>query len=269
MIKEAVESHSGISSNTEIIQYIEAKYGPINHNSIRCDITQCCVNSPSRIHYPMNQKPRIANTKYDFLFWLTQGKVELYDPEKHGNWEITKDDLGNFSVILSAQTKLKINLPDEEEVPEEEAQDFYLKMESHLRDFIAINLGNLKFNGKTLALYTDEFGKSGVEYQTGVGRIDLLAVDEEGQFTIFELKLSKGEDAALGQLQRYMGWVKVNLANGQIVQGIIIAKSISEKLKFAVLCAPEVSLLEYTMQFNVREISLDAQTTQGENVDEN
>jgi hypothetical protein len=41
---------------------------------------------------PENQKPRIANDKYDFLYTVGRGTVALYDPIKHGIWEIADDN---------------------------------------------------------------------------------------------------------------------------------------------------------------------------------
>jgi RecB family endonuclease NucS len=61
--------------------------------------------------------------------------------------------------------------------------------------------------GKTLSLYQDETGRDGIENRTDVGPIDILAVDTEGNFVVFELKLSRGPDYAMGQIARYMGWV--------------------------------------------------------------
>jgi len=254
MIKEAVESLGGKATYSEIKGYIKNKYVDVNESTINCQIIVCTVNNPSRIHFPMNKKPRIANSKYDFLFSVGRRAVELYDPKKHGSWEIHKDEYGKLNVA-------KVGF---EELPEiefefiEEEQELSFPVESHLRDFIAQNIKTILVNNHKLKLYTDENGRDGVEYPTEVGPIDILAVDEHNNFVIFELKLSRGVDKALGQLLRYMGWIKSNLAKDKEVKGVIVAKNIDEKLKYAISIIPDISLFEYKLDFQIRPIALNS-----------
>lgn len=89
IIKEAVENLGGEASHRDILRYIKAGYGAINEGTIRCQITICTVNANSRVHYPENGKPRKCDTRYDFLYSTSRGRVELYSPEKHGQWNIS------------------------------------------------------------------------------------------------------------------------------------------------------------------------------------
>ncbi len=98
MVKEAVVILGGKASYADIKDYIREKYGVVNESTVNCQIIKCTVNHPSRIHYPINQKPRIANTKYDFLYWVESGVVELYNPDIHGIWKISKNKQGKFSI---------------------------------------------------------------------------------------------------------------------------------------------------------------------------
>lgn len=254
MIKEAVENLGGKATYSQIKEYIKKKYGNVNESTINCQIIVCTVNHPSRIHYPENKKPRIANSKYDFLFTTNRGQVELYDPNKHGVWEIRRNEYGTLTV---AQTGLD-EFPEAEEVDiTDEEKDLLFPLESHLRDFIAQNIDSIKINGKTLKLYRDEHERDGIEYPTDVGSIDILAKDNEGNFVIFELKLSRGADRALGQILRYMGWVKRKLAKGGGVKGVIIAKHVDEKLKYAATVTSDITLLEYELDFKIKEVNID------------
>jgi endonuclease NucS-like protein len=140
---------------------------------------------------------------------------------------------------------------DEETILDPEEQ-FEFALESHLRDFIARNLATLPIRNRRLKLFMDTSNRRGVEYPTDVGPIDILATDELGNFFVFELKLSRGPDRAMGQLLRYMGWVKKALAGQHEVHGIIVAKSMDEKLRYASLPVPNVSLLEYEVNFQLR-----------------
>ena len=85
-------------------------------------------------------------------------------------------------------------------------------------------------------------------------RFDILATDEAGSFFVFELKLDRGPDRALGQLARYMGWVKMHLAGERDVRGVVVARSIDEKLRYAVCVIPNVALLEYEVDFRLHKV---------------
>lgn len=135
----------------------------------------------------------------------------------------------------------------------DEEPDISFALEYQLRDFIAQNLNAIVVQGRHLRLYSDPAtGQKGVEFQTGVGLIDILAVDDAGALVVFELKRASSPDQAIGQLARYMGWVKKELAKDREVHGVIVAKSISDKLRYAVSVVPKVSLFEYEVDFRLR-----------------
>ena len=75
-------------------------------------------------------------------------------------------------------------------------------------------------------------------------------------FVVFERKLSRGADKAMGQISRYMGWVKLNLAEDKMVKGVIAAKTVDEKLKYAASIIPDLSLFEYELNFKIQEVSI-------------
>ena len=100
---------------------------------------------------------------------------------------------------------------------------------------------------------TEETGRDGIEYPSAVGPIDILAVDDEGAFFVFELKRANSPDRALGQVARYMGWVKQTIGKGKNVYGVIVAKAISENLKFARTVVPDVYLFEYQVSFTLNQ----------------
>lgn len=133
-------------------------------------------------------------------------------------------------------------------------------LEAQLRDFIARNLKNIPVAGQFLKLYVDQTGREGIEYATDVGPIDILAEVQKGGFFVFELKLDRGPDRALGQLARYMGWVRRHLAGSLSVNGVIVARNIDDKLRYAASVIPNVTLLEYEIDFRVRESRLEEHT---------
>lgn len=251
MVKKAVKDLGGKVSTFQIKEYIRNNFGDVNEGTINNWIRAYSVNNPKRINWSFNEKPRNANTKYDFLFLTGKGQIELYDPDIHGEWEIKEDEYGKLMV---GQRGLEISEEGDESI--EGNHELSFPIEAHLRDFIAKNISTLRINGQSLKLFKDESGREGVEYPTDVGQIDILAIDEKGNFVIFELKLSRGVDKALGQLLRYMGWIKVNLAKDKEVRGIIVAKEMDEKLKYGVVTNPKINLFEYELIFKIKEVKI-------------
>lgn len=145
---------------------------------------------------------------------------------------------------------------EEEDTDGAEAQAFGL--ESQLRDFLAQNLPSVDVDGSRLVLFVDPTGRDGIEYPTAVGPIDILAVDEAGGFVVFELKRARTADKALGQLARYMGWVKHTIGRNTAVRGVIVAKEIDERTRYGSSVIPGVVLFEYAVQFTVRRVGLES-----------
>lgn len=126
-------------------------------------------------------------------------------------------------------------------------------MEKHLEEFIEKNFDKISF-GENLELYQDE-EDSGRQYPTSIGPIDLLAVNKaKKEMVVIELKKGRSDDVVVGQISRYMGWVKENLANDYKVRGVIIVKEGSERLDYALKITPDVSLFQYTVSFDIKKV---------------
>ena len=231
---------------SELKQHLWAQHPDLKSSTLTCQIIVSSVNHPSRVHYPENKKPRVCTSQYDFLYHTGRGRVAPYDPEQHGVWEIHQGADGALSVRILQEAVVT--------TPETDEQGGTFALESHLRDYLAQNLATNSDFGAPLTVYTSQDGRDGVEFQTDVGPIDILATTPNGDFHVFELKLGRGPDAALGQILRYMGWVSQHLANGKKVFGVVLAAEISEKLRYAATQVPNVRLMEYELRFVVRPI---------------
>ena len=249
LVKQAVQAIGGDASYSEIKQSVWSKFPEINASTLTATIICCSVNHPSRIHYPENKKPRVCAGQYDFLFNTGRGRATPYDVEKHGQWEIAEID-GSVRIRLLQEATVDSHV----EVTEEQGSAFAL--ESHLRDYLAKNLPNLDGVDGPLNLFVSEDGRDGVEFQTDVGPIDILACTSSGDLYVFELKLGRGPDSALGQILRYMGWVEKHLCKGKKVAGIIVAYEISTKLKYAASQVPHIRLMEYELKVSLRPAAL-------------
>jgi hypothetical protein len=124
-------------------------------------------------------------------------------------------------------------------------------LEAHLEEFVDKNWGSIDF-GVKLKQYEVE-DQSGRQFPAGPWSIDFLCTEtSSGNFVVIELKRGKSSDSTVGQVLRYMGWVRKNLAKeGQKVQGIIIAKEIDEALSYAVRDLNDVSVLTYRVDFKL------------------
>jgi hypothetical protein len=130
---------------------------------------------------------------------------------------------------------------------------FVFPLEKFLEEFIVSNW-NKTVLGKTLALHTED-DEPATQYVTDVGEIDILARDKANQdWVVIELKKGKSSDAVVGQLLRYMGWVKKHKAgDGGNVRGIIITNAPDDKIKYAMLVSQGISFYTYKVNFDLVE----------------
>ena len=96
-------------------------------------------------------------------------------------------------------------------------------------------------------------GRDGRQYPTSVGNIDILAREPAtGSYVVIELKKGQQSDRVVGQITRYMGWVRDNLCEGEEdVRGLIICKDVDERLMCALRVVPNIKVRCYRMSFEL------------------
>lgn len=215
-----------------------------------------------RPHFVVIRRANREDEKHPMKPWLRENpehNPEGMHPDTHTSEQLRNGLRRIGWEVEETDTEVLVIFPFEDE-EEDAATPSAFALEHHLRDFIANNFDELIFNGKKLKPYPDPEGRPCTEYPTDTGRIDILAVsddDENPEYFVIELKLSRGSYQAIGQLMSYMSWVKDEIADGNEVNGIIVAQSIDDRLKRAarMMCS-RVELYEYELIFRLIPVPL-------------
>lgn len=165
--------------------------------------------------------------------------------------EMTETDIeADLSTILEYYKKI-LSLPSSPIVSEISQGLFY--MEKQLEDFIIHNWDKTDF-GKKYDLIIEEGELLSQQYRTDIGPIDILVRDKiTKSYVVIELKRNQTSDDTVGQLARYMGWIKEN--KGGDVKGIIIAGEYDRKLDFALKVLTNVEVFLYQVDFKLNKFS--------------
>ncbi len=91
----------------------------------------------------------------------------------------------------------------------------------------------------------------GQQFPSDTGPIDILAISKDKKtFLVVELKKGRVSDNVVGQIQRYMGYVKEDLAEeNQDVKGIIIAADDDLRIKRALSVTSNIEFFKYQVRF--------------------
>jgi restriction system protein len=125
-------------------------------------------------------------------------------------------------------------------------------MEKHLEDFLVTNWSQTEL-GKSYDIYEEDGELVGQQYLTDTGPLDVLAISKDRkQLLVVELKKGKASDAVVGQTLRYMGYVQEELAEeGQSVRGVIIALEDDQRIRRALMMAPNIEFYRYQISFKL------------------
>jgi len=166
------------------------------------------------------------------------------------NNEISKKEMENdLSEIINTFKKCQ-----EIEVSTENSDAgkglFY--MEKQLEDFIIHNWEDTELGKKYNLIYEEGELKS-QQFPTDIGKIDILAKDKiEDNFVVIELKRNQTSDDTVGQITRYMGWIKKNFGDEK-VKGVIVAGKYDEKLDYAQHMFEGIEVFLYEVNFKLNE----------------
>ena len=132
----------------------------------------------------------------------------------------------------------------------ESASEFAL--ERHLEDFLVKNWKKTTL-GKKFNIYEIDGEIVGQQFPSDTGPIDILALSKDKKtFLVVELKKGRVSDNVVGQIQRYMGYVKQDLAEkNQEVKGVIIGFEDDVKIQRALSVTSNIDFYKYKVDFKL------------------
>lgn len=229
-----------VFTSSRAVEWFKTQYPKLKPVTVRAHLVQASTNDKNRLHHPS------TNESDDLLFKVDTGEYRLYEVGKDPSpiHELVPGD-----VVRQEQAAAE---RDEAEVEEASSGSSEFLLEKDLQRYLAENLECIE---PGLRLYEEEDIR-GIEFEAGNGRrIDILAIDRNNALVVLELKVSRGYDRVVGQLLRYMNWVRKELADpGQGVRGIIICRTMSEDLRLACASIRDVELCEYRLSVTVSKV---------------
>jgi len=125
-------------------------------------------------------------------------------------------------------------------------------LEKHLEDFLVKNWNQTEL-GIHYSIYQEDGELVGQQYPSDTGPLDILAISKDGKtLLVVELKKGRVSDNVVGQIQRYMGYVKDELAEEhQEVRGIIIGLEDDLKIKRALSVTNNIEFYRYQVNFKL------------------
>lgn len=204
-------------------------------------------------HNPgLSQKPDVHPNFLD-VTWEATPRDLAYSSIVFPMHTLTEITQAQFQGLIGGQQPVAAPIAMDEGEPVGDPVSFVL--EKYLEDFIVSNFQSI-FKG-SLHLYEDAEGSDGQQYTTEIGPIDILAVDKStNEFVVIELKKGRPSDQVVGQVLRYMGWVKQTLcAPGQEVRGLVICSHHDKRLSYALTMTSNVRVKYYSVDFKLRDVA--------------
>lgn len=127
-------------------------------------------------------------------------------------------------------------------------------LEKHLEDFLVKNWNSTAL-GREYTIYEEEGEMVGRQYLSDTGPIDILAISKDkSTLLVVELKKGRVSDNVVGQIQRYMGFVKEELAeSNQIVKGVIIGLEDDLRIRRALSVTTNIEYYRYEVSFKLHK----------------
>lgn len=173
---------------------------------------------------------------------FSDNDLKIYSNDK----EIYEDNLLHDLESIINEYKQCLDISISDQTSDISKGLFY--MEKQLEEFIIDNWDETDFGKKYYLIDNSQ------QYHTPIGIIDILAKDKvTDEYVVIELKRNQTSDDTVGQLMRYMGWVKEHL-DSPGVKGIIVCGRYDKKLDYArKMFKDDVEVYLYQVNFSLDE----------------
>lgn len=188
--------------------------------------------------------------------WLniTIDRSDMSEPLKNSSGSIsTTCNLNKHAdEIKRLIGSMSINQVVSNDVEVENASEFVL--EEHLEDFLIKNWSQTDLANYYDIYEDEEF--TGRQFGTDTGPIDILAISKnKKELLVIELKKGRASDRVVGQIQRYMGYIKDEIAESdQEVKGIIIAFDDDQRIRRALSVTNNIDFYRYKINFSLSQV---------------
>jgi len=206
---------------------------------INASVTLGMFGCTSTMRFEQNRLKVVSEKDAQFFVNKIYPKMKFIDYARFEDWftymgdtkfEISSKDVMEYYLDIGedkkAETVIEFSDDIEEKETLKETLDKLLK-EKLIEQILEKNPSLLEEGLKLV--------KNGRQYKTDVSNIDLLT-RKDSQYIVVELKKTRTEDDVVGQILRYMGWVRENLSREKLVRGIIVVVKgeITNKLEMAI-----------------------------------
>lgn len=125
-------------------------------------------------------------------------------------------------------------------------------LERQLEDFLVANWDQTSL-GRDYEIFKLNDEMVGQQYATDTGPIDILAQSKDGkELLVIELKRGRVSDRSVGQILRYMSYIK-DFDQAKTVRGIIVGTDEDPGLRRALSMVPDVTFFRYKVNFELVE----------------
>ena len=175
---------------------------------------------------------------------------------KNSKIHISKELVRRAEKTVQKAASEKIELTDEENAQINKTVNIGVKKyqfssEKILEDELVSRMeSGVPVFGFPLKVYQAK-GAYGRQYIIPRGRIDILAVDDKGDYYVIELKKDSGYDDAYAQTKAYVDWIQKHLAKSKHkTYGIICLNSPTKQLIEKVRNDNLIKLFEYNISYS-------------------
>ncbi len=196
------------TGRADVIAWFAEHYPEIKASTVRAHITGMTANDRNRHHYAWLTRQAPVFTRNP------DGSLSAFEPSEDPDDEVSDGDVV-------------------------EAPPLEFALEAFLEQFLLTNWEGIDW-GRPLEIWESETGDLGHQLATQVGRLDFLCRDTAtNALVVVELKRGRPSDRVVGQIARYIGWVRARLAQPeQPVEGIIVAHEQDLQLAYSVSAIP-------------------------------